>query len=68
MPKLSAIKLRPNDILVSEVADEAIERLRSAAAAANRPFSDDVVDLMALHFGRPFEELATASVIVLDPA
>jgi hypothetical protein len=67
MPKLSEIELRPNDILISDVSDEAIERLRSAAATANRPFSDYVVDLMALHFGTPREKLANASVIVLDP-
>jgi hypothetical protein len=67
MPKLSEIELCPNDILVSEVSGEAIEHLRSAAAAANRSFSDYVVDLMALHFGTPREQLANAIVIALDP-
>ena len=67
MPKLSEIELRPNDILLSDVSDEAIERLRSAATAANKPFSDYVLDLMALHFGTPREKLASASVIALDP-
>jgi hypothetical protein len=67
MPKLSEIELRPNDILLPDVSDEAIERLRVAAAAANKPFSDYVLDLMALHFGTPREKLTNASVIVLDP-
>jgi hypothetical protein len=67
MPKLSEIELRPNDILLSDVSDEAIERLRLAALAANKPFSDHVLDLTALHFGTPREKLANASVIVLDP-
>jgi hypothetical protein len=67
MPKLSEIELRPNDFLLSDVSDDAIERLRVAATAANKPFSDYVLDLMALHFGTPREKLASASVIALDP-
>jgi hypothetical protein len=67
MPKLREVKLLPNDILLSDVSDDAIESLRMAAEAANRPFSDYVLDLMALHFGTPREKLANASVIVLDP-
>jgi hypothetical protein len=41
--------------------------LRVAASALNKPFSDHVLDLTALHFGTPREKLANASVIVLDP-
>ena len=68
MAKLSEIELLPTDILVPDVPDETIERLRIAALAAGRPFSDYVLDLIALHFGTPRQELANASVIVLDPA
>jgi hypothetical protein len=67
MPKLSEIELRPNDILLEDVSDAAIEGLRLTAAALNRPFSDYVPDLIASHFGTPRERLASATVIVLSP-
>ncbi len=68
MPKLSEIKLRPNDIVVSDVSDEAIEQLRLAASGVAKPLSDYVLDLIARHFETPREKLAGASVIVLEPA
>ena len=67
MPKLSEIELRLNDILVSDVSDEAIEQLRLAASGVDKPLSDYVLDLIARHFETRRERLASASVMVLDP-
>ena len=67
MPKLSEIELRPNDIVLSDVSDEAIEHLHHAAAALGQPLSNYVLDLIAGHFETPPGKLASASVIVLDP-
>jgi hypothetical protein len=67
MPKLSEIELRPSDIVLSDVSDEAIEHLHQAAAALGKPLSDYVLDLIAGHFETPRWKLANASVIVLDP-
>jgi hypothetical protein len=68
MAKLSDIELRPNDIVLSDVSDEAIEQLHQIAAALGKPFSDYVPDLIARNFGTPRGKLASATVIVLDTA
>jgi hypothetical protein len=67
MPKRSEIELRPNDVLLSDVSDEAIARLQLEASAANKSFSDHVPDMIARHAGTPREKLAKACVVVLDP-
>ncbi len=67
MPKLSEIELRPNDIRLSDVPDDLIERLQARAMATNVSFSEYVLTLMADHFETSREGWTSGTVIVLDP-
>jgi hypothetical protein len=67
MPKLSRIEIGPKDILVTDVAGEAIARLRAGADSQGPSFSDCVLGILADHAGARRETVARASVILLDP-
>ena len=67
MPKRSEIELHPDDILLPDVPDDTIERLRLKAALNDVPVSRYVLGLIADHFETPREAFASATMIVLDP-
>jgi hypothetical protein len=67
MPQLSEIEFRPNCIRLSDLPSSLIAFLKRRAEETKTSVGDDVLGMIAGHFGKPHEQLTTDSAIVLDP-
>lgn len=66
MPKLNAIELGPNDILIPDIDDALIADFRQGTELIGRSLSDYILDIFARGADLPRERFAGASVVVLD--